>query len=236
VESDERGFHPTPEVKAMPRFDLFTSIHKALRAMIYETGGALQTADFADGQSAGRAVETLRPALGQMQHHHDLEEEHVFPRVRPYEEQMIDDLQAQHDHVERLLGAAAASADAVSSGDPATRPGAGIELNRRYNELVALFLDHLAHEEDTLLPATWKHFDDAQLVAVQAAIISSQQPEDLMQTLHWMFRGLNRPELVGMLSAAGATMPPPALAAIRELGAASMEPAAWQVVREQSGL
>ena len=50
--------------------------------------------------------------------------------------------------------------------------GAGDDLNRRYNELTALFLEHLAHEEATLLPATWKHFDDAQLVAIQGAIIA----------------------------------------------------------------
>ena len=48
----------------MPRFDLFTPIHKALRAMIYETGGALQTADFADDQGARRAAGTLRRSWG----------------------------------------------------------------------------------------------------------------------------------------------------------------------------
>ena len=220
----------------MPRFDLFTAIHKALRAMIYETGGALQTADFADEQGARRAVAVLRPALGQMQHHHDLEEEHVFPMVRPFEEEMILDLQAQHDQVERLLAVAGAAADEATSAAGASRVGAGNDLNRRYNELTALFLEHLAHEEATLLPATWKHFDDAQLVAVQGAIIAAQQPEDLMQSLQWMFKGLNRLELVGLLSGAKATMPPPALDAVRQLGAASMEPAAWAVVREEAGL
>ena len=46
----------------MPRFDLFTSIHKALRAMIYETGGALQTADFADEAGArARSADLSRP-------------------------------------------------------------------------------------------------------------------------------------------------------------------------------
>lgn len=220
----------------MPRFDLFTSVHKALRAMIYETGGALQTADFADEQGAQRTVAALVPVLGQLQHHHDLEEEHVFPRVRPFEEAMIDDLQAQHDRVERLLGVAVVAADEVDAADAASRVGAGVELNRRYNELIALFLEHLAHEEATLLPATWKHFDDAQLVAIQGAIIAAQQPEDLMQSLRWMFRGLNRLELVDILGAAKATMPPPALDAVRQLGAESMEPAAWAVVREQAGL
>lgn len=220
----------------MPRFDLFTAIHKALRAMIYETGGALQTADFADDQGARRAVDVLQPVLGQMQHHHDLEEEHVFPAVRPFEEEMIDDLQAQHDEVERLLGIAAVAAEEANSAVAAARVGAGVDLNRRYNELTALFLEHLADEEATLLPATWKHFDDAQLVAIQGAIIAAQRPEDLMQSLHWMFKGLNRLELVGLLSGAKATMPPPALDAVRQIGAASMEPAAWAVVREQAGL
>ncbi len=220
----------------MPRFDLFTSIHKALRAMIYETGGALQTADFADKRSAQGAVDALAPVLGQMRHHHDLEEEHVFPRVRPFEEEMIDDLQAQHEQVERLLGIAAVAADETSSADSTARAGAGVDLNRRYNELTALFLEHLAHEEAILLPATWKHFDDAQLVAIQSAIIAAQQPEDLMQSLQWMSKGLNRLELVDLLGAAKGTMPPPALDAVRQLGAASMEPAAWEVVREQADL
>ena len=180
----------------MPRFDLFTSIHKALRAMIYETGGVLQTADFADEQSARRAVEPLKPVLTHLQQHHDLEEEFVFPKVRPFEAAIVDDLQAQHDQVERLLGTAAVAVDAATSADSAARGGAGVDLNRRYNELTALFLEHLAHEEATLLPATWKHFDDTQLVAIQAAIIQAQRPEDLMETLRWMFKGLNRPELV----------------------------------------
>lgn len=220
----------------MPRFDLFTAIHKALRAMIYQTGGALQTADFAEERGAREAVAALRPALGQMRHHHDLEEEHVFPMVRPFEQEMIDDLQAQHEQVERLLGIVAIAADEASSADAAARVGAGNDLNRRYNELTALFLEHLAHEEAILLPATWKHFDDAQLVAVQGAIIAAQQPEDLMQSLQWMFKGLNRLELVGLLSGAKATMPPPALDAIRRMGAQNMEPAAWAVVRKQAGL
>ncbi len=136
----------------MPRFDLFTSIHKALRAMIYETGGALQTADFADKRSAHGAVDALKPVLGQMQHHHDLEEEHVFPKVRPFEEEMIDELQAQHEQVERLLGIAAVAADETSSAVSAARAGAGVDLNRRYNELTALFLEHLAPEIPVIIP------------------------------------------------------------------------------------
>ncbi len=63
----------------MPRFDMFTSIHKAIRAMVYETGGALQTADFADGASAAGAVGRLEPVLVLLAEHHETEESSYSP-------------------------------------------------------------------------------------------------------------------------------------------------------------
>ena len=220
----------------MPRFDLFTSIHKAIRAMVYETGRALQTADFADGVSAAGAVGQLEPVLVLLAEHHETEEEFVFPVVVPFEPALVGELQAQHQEVERLLGAVRGALGAVTSVDSGSRVGAGVELNRRYNELAAFYLQHLAHEEVTILPATWEHFDDGQLIAIQGSIMASRSPEHLMQTLGWMFKGLNRTELVGVLSGAKATMPPPALDAITNLGAATMDPAAWEAVRRQVGL
>ena len=39
---------------------------------------------------------------------------------------------------------------ALDAADTASRPEAGVELNRRFNELVAFYLEHLAHEEVTI--------------------------------------------------------------------------------------
>ena len=220
----------------MPRFDLFTSIHKSLRAMIYEVGGSLQTADFADEQDARRALDALEPVLRHLQEHHDIEEEFVFPEARPFEPQLIEHLQAQHQEVERLLGAAREALDVSRRADPGAAMDAGVGLNRRFNELAAFYLEHLAHEEATLLPATWKHFDDARLMAIQGSIMASMPPGQLLESLEWMFKGLNRAELVGILGGAKASVPPPALEAIRALGAATMAPEAWELVREQAGL
>jgi len=220
----------------MPRFDLFTSVHKAIRAMIYEAGGRLQTVDFADERATVTATGDLIPVLSMLRDHHDVEERFVFPEVRPFDAELIDDLQAEHRVIETLLAIAGDAVVAADAAGPADRPEAGAELNRRFNELVAVYLKHLAREEVTILPVTWEHFADAQLGAIQGAIMGSMQPDLLLQWLRWMFRGLNRWELVGLLAGAKANMPEPALEAITELGAASMKPAAWQVVREQAGL
>jgi hypothetical protein len=221
----------------MLRLDLFTSIHKAIRAMIYEAGGGLQTVDFVDERAALKTTADLIPVLSLLREHHETEERFVFPEVRRFDEALVDDLQTQHRTIETLL---AIAGDAVVATDDAAgsseRVEAGVELNRRFNELTAFYLQHLAHEEVTMLPVTWQHFTDAQLGAMQGTIMGSMEPELALQWLGWMFRGLNRAELVGMVAGAKANMPEPALEAIKDLAAATMEPTAWQVVREQAGL
>ena len=52
-------------------------------------------------------------------------------------------------------------------------------------------------------------------MAIQGAIIAEMDPEVLFQWLGWMFKGLNRAELVGMLRGARVGMPPEALEAVR---------------------
>ncbi len=220
----------------MPRFDTLTPIHKAVRGMVYEVGGDLQTADFADEFEASATAADLELALRLMRDHHTTEEVYLYPKLQPLEGQLVDEMLDQHGNVERLLDVAEEARKRVQSAEAEARLLAGADLNCRFNELVAFYLEHLAQEEVRVLPATWRHFDDAQLMAIQAAIIAEMEPDVLFQWLGWMFKGLNRAELVGMLRGAKAGMPPEALEAVRGLGAASMEPAAWQTVRQQAGL
>ena len=220
----------------MPRFDTLTPIHKAVRSMVYEVGGDLQTTDFADEVEAAAAMADLESALRLMLDHHTTEELYLYPKLQPFEEQLVASMLEQHQSVVALLDIAGEARRGVHASDAENRVIAGAEANVRFNELVALYFDHLAQEEAKVLPATWKHFDDAQLMAIQGAIIAEMDPDVLFQWLGWMFKGLNRAELVGMLRGARMGMPPEALEAVRGLGEASMEPEAWQVVREQSGL
>ena len=220
----------------MPRFDTLTPIHKALRALVYEVGGDLQTTDFADGLEAAGAAADLEMALHLMRDHHQTEEAYFYPKLQPLEEELVAMMLEQHGNVVALLDAADDARRQVGAADGETRIQAGANANGRFNELVALYFEHLSQEEALVLPATWRHFDDAQLMAIQGAIIAEMAPDDLFQWLGWMFKGLNRVELVGMLRGAKVGMPPEALEAVRGLGAVNMEPAAWAVVREQAGL
>ena len=64
--------------------------------MVYEAGGALQTADFADQQEAARAAADLDAVLFLLHDHHATEEKYVFPKLRPFEERLVDAMLVQH--------------------------------------------------------------------------------------------------------------------------------------------
>ena len=141
---------------------------------------------------------------------------------------MIDEPEADHREIERRLDVAGEAIAAVrSAGDGDAWLGAGVALNRRFNELVAVYLAHLAREEVTILPATWEHFYDAELGAMQGAIVASIPPDRYGEWLTWMLRGLSRPELVGMFAGARASAPPPALEGMTRLAEATLGQARW---------
>ena len=90
----------------MPRFDALTPVHKALRALIYEVGGDLQTTDFADELEAAGAAADLELALHLMRDHHTTEEVYFYPKLQPLEEELVAAMLEQHGNVEQLLDVA----------------------------------------------------------------------------------------------------------------------------------
>jgi hypothetical protein len=172
-----------------------------------------------------------------MHEHHATEEKLYFPELMPFEPGLVGEMLLQHEEAVRLLDAARETCGLVdAAADEEERVVAGADLNRRFNELVAFYLEHLTDEEARVLPAMWRHLDDARLTAVQERITAEADPDELFQWLGWMFRGLNRSELVGLLSGMKTSTPPEALQAVKALGAASMESARWELVCRQAGL
>ncbi len=222
---------------AAPRVDVLTPIHKAIRAMTYDCAGALQSADFADAAEAGRTLERLERTLATVEDHRDHEDSILFPAMADREAELIDDLMAEHAEVGRLIQGVSATIDDVrNAGDPTARAQCGDELTRRFNTVAASYLGHFAREDVELLPATQRHLDDAQLVALRERIIASLPPDVHAEQLGWMFRALNRSEIVGMLMGARAAAPEPVFNDMAALAESSMGADRWAMVSRELGL
>jgi hypothetical protein len=226
--------------------DLFTSIHKGIRSMIYDLGGRLQRTDFSDRAATTAVLADLEHEftnavtttclLCLLHSHAGTEETDVFPSMQAIDPALIRMLIDEHQEITRRLVLLTRTAHEVAALDaPDQRIAAGARINREANEFFAYYLGHMNKEEVTIVPAMKEHFTDEQMGAMQGKIIVTMSREKLTGYLRWMLPSLTVAELSGLLSGAKRGFPPELFQFALGIGAANVDPARWAVVRERVG-
>jgi hypothetical protein len=220
----------------MQRVDLFTAVHKGIRALIYAQASALQAADFDDESETRLTLSQVEHTL-QLLHEHCLHEERfVFSELRRFDAGITDDLQGTHRTIEKKIESAQAALVQTADAPDGRRLEAGAELNRRFNELVAFYLSHANDEDRRAVAATTKYLSDDQLVAMRIGMQSTQMRERAAEWARWMLPALNVCELARLLADTRATAPPPAFEGAAQVARQSLGEEKWQRVAAAAGL
>jgi hemerythrin-like domain-containing protein len=221
----------------MQRVDLFTTVHKALRALIYHLSTMLQTADFTDERATTASLAALEHFLELLHEHAMHEDRTVFAATHKFEPAMIDKLEAEHHDIGEQLDQVRkniARVQAAKSNEE--RIEAGDALNRSVNNFIAFYLTHLAHEEATVLPATWKHFTDEELVGMRIDVQRNTPPARFAEWMRWMFPAMNINELVGMFRGLKSHAPQPFYEAMCQVANVSLGEVGWRSLQQRAGL
>ena len=221
----------------MARQDLFTVVHKAIRAMIYDVGPKLQTADFTDGRITKENITQLEKILRMLREHSENEDRFVFAEVHRFDPGMVDVLKDEHRKIEKRLDLVNGVIGRMQS--PATteqKIETGDELNRRFNELVAFYLTHLYHEETTILPATWKYFTDEQLVVIRMNTEKTCTPGHYTEWLRWMFASMNNIDLANMFKGVKTSPSPHVFEGMAQIVRETLGQGRWLMIKQRAGL
>jgi len=74
----------------MQRYNGFTLIHKALRALLYDAALTLQQTYFADIEEAEPAIEKVETVLFLFERHAHHEDRFVLPAIVTYEPRLVE--------------------------------------------------------------------------------------------------------------------------------------------------
>src|SRR5689334_18787567 len=128
----------------MGRVDLFTTVHKAIRALIYDLSTMLQTADFTDPQAKKACLAALEHFLELLHEHAYYEDTTVFAATRRFEAAIIDKLEEEHHQIDVHLDRVHKSIEALKAANTDEQQiEAGAVLNRSVNRFIAFYLGHL---------------------------------------------------------------------------------------------
>src|SRR5687768_4428882 len=183
----------TIKLNVMSRFNIFNQIHKALRAMLYDTSLALQQTYFADAEEAETALEKVRIVVDVFDNHAAHEDHFVLPAIQQYEPSLVDVFEVEHkkDYAlsERLRGLLTVYDHAIKT---EVKIETGQAINKAFIEFMIFNLEHMAKEETVLNKILWRYYSDAEIMAINQRIIASISPEEIAVISAWMMRGIDR--------------------------------------------
>lgn len=184
------------------RFNIFNQIHKALRALLYDTALTLQQTSFSHPDEAEAALEKLRIVLDVFDKHANHEDHFVLPAIQHYEPSIADSFEQEHieDHelAEKLRNLVLLL---EKQQDPKKKEETGHAILHAFIAFTSFNLDHMAKEETVLNDRLWRYYSDAEIMTLNQKIVESIPPAEMQFTATWMMKGMNNAEITGWLKA-----------------------------------
>lgn len=189
------------------RFDIYAFIHKGLRACFAHTLVAVGRLDWTDNEEVEAVTNDVADLLSFCLAHLAKENKFVHPAMesrRPGSSR-----QGSHDHEqhEHDIAQLTALLDTLRRLPALRREAAAHELYRELTRFVAENLEHMAMEEREHNRVLWETHSDAEIRAIEGAIVASLTPEDRRISTGWMLRAMNAGERAGFLGAIRANAP-----------------------------
>lgn len=209
------------------RFDLYASIHKALRSFMADTLRAVGRMDTDDGTERVATLAQLRSLLDLLEHHAQIEDEFIHLAMQSRRPGSAADCTAEHDRQRQVLRELRRQADAVDRGEDAARGGAAQALYQHLSLFVAENLAHM-HEEETAHNAVlWAAFSDDELARIHDRIVASVAPQEMAQIIRWMAPSLTPRERASLFGGLQAKAPAEVFGRLLEAARPHLAPRDW---------
>jgi len=209
------------------RMDMYTAIHKALRAMMCDALVALGRLDHEDDREVVRTSAQLFELLELCGAHMLHENTFVHEPMQAQAPGSAD--AAAHDHEDHAQHIAQLHhlAGAMVKAPVALRGPLALALYRTLALFVAENLRHMAHEETHHSATLWAHFSDEQLHAIHGRILGSIGPQEMATTMRWMIPACNPQERAQTLLGMRAGAPEPVFMAVLDGVRPHLDHAGW---------
>lgn len=211
-----------------PRFDMYTGIHKAMRAVMADTLLALGRLDAGDEEELADVSQRVLQLLGMCESHLAHENAFVHRAIEARAPGASDAIAHEHAEHRQAIAALASQVAAVQSAPVHHRHAAALALYRALSLFVAENLQHMHVEETAHNAVLWARYTDAELVAIHDELVASIPPEEMMGFARWLVPFMNPLERFHLLADMRAKAPAPAFEAVLAVVRPHLAPREWQ--------
>jgi len=208
----------------MARFDLYASIHKALRSFMADTLLAVGRMDVEDDAERDATLQQLRSLLDALEHHAQVEDEFIHAAMQARRPGSASQTGADHERQHVALRELRRQADEVEG---APRAVAAHELYRHLSLFVAENLAHMNEEETANNAVLWAELTDDELAAIHDRIVASIDAQEMAQVIRWMAPSLTPYERATLFGSLQAKAPAEVFHRLLEVARPHLAPREW---------
>jgi len=157
----------------MPRVDLFTTIHKGIRALLFEIATDTARLDVAACIEVDGVVERIHRLIAFLDEHAHHEDLHVLPAVALASPDLARSLGIDHRALDEMQVQVGITADGLACADLDGRAAVAAQLGRAINRLTAAHLEHMSREETEVNAVLWASYEDTELAAIRGRLVGS---------------------------------------------------------------
>lgn len=215
---------PQQNSSTTPRYDIYRGIHKAVRAFMCDTLLAVGRLDAADRHEAATTVRQVRSMATFCASHLAHEDRFIHPAMEERRPGSADNLVEDHRHHGVRLQEIGQLADRL---EQAADSAALEQLQRLLADFTADSLQHMNIEETWNNAVLWDTHTDAELLAIEQAIVASIPADEMMLCLRWMMIGSSPTERAELLGGMRQNAPRPAYEAALALARDCLDARDW---------
>jgi hypothetical protein len=214
------------------RFDLYGPVHKGLRALMADTLLRFGSLDVEDPAQLREACDQALGMLELLRSHVDHEDEHIHPLLERCRAGAAN--QAEREHVEHRQ-VLAGLADELRGLLAAPSWPAADAVYQGLAKLMAENLEHMRLEDLDYQNLLWDHCSDAELMELDARVVASIPPREMMQYLRWMLPAMSPPQRLRLMRGLRAQAPVTVQVAVSRLAQQHLPETAWNRLVEDIG-
>jgi len=202
-----------PDAVAPPRVDMYTLVHKGIRAFMGATLEALGRLDERDADEVAHTLAQVRSLASFLRAHLHHENQFVHPALEARHPGAARRTAGDHVEHERAIEHLGVAVLAVEKAGDAARGGAVLALYRELAQFTAENLEHMHFEETENNAQLWAAYSDDELQRIHEAILASIEPEIFTLGMRWMAPAMTPVEL----AAFAANLPAPVVLGLRDV-------------------
>jgi hypothetical protein len=219
-----------------PRFDMYSGIHKALRALMADTLLAVGRMDVEDELEGAQVTQRVLELLEFCGAHLNHENAFVHAAIEARAPGASEVIAHEHEGHMREIAGLSQRVGELRAAAEADRPRLAQRLYRDLSLFVAENMQHMHVEETAHNAVLWARYTDAELLAIHDALVASIPPEEMMFIARWLVPFLNPQERAGMLVDMRGKVPPEAFEALMDTVRPHMTTYEWAKLTRALGV